>query len=181
MKFLYLLLTVLLNTAGNISLKYGTNYIDTLTNLNGCYKIYVSDVGEEGFSWWANPNDGDGYIRVRPPNGGSLKTIATDFGKFVEYNFVAGELSSLNNPIEDRFLVVFPNPSRDLINILAEGFEKEIDAGFIYKISIDNEESYDFKYFRIVGDRKYTFKGLLGSINKDLKEVEKVFDAVQPR
>jgi hypothetical protein len=61
------------------------------------------------------------------------------------------------------------------------GFEKEEEAGFIYKLSIDNIVSYDFKYFRIVGDRKYIFKGALGSFHTDLKAVEKMYKAVQPR
>ena len=61
-------------------------------------------------------------------------------------------------------------------------FEKEIDEGFIYKISVDGQESYDFKYFRMVGDRKYTFKGsLVGGFHTDLKAVERMFEAVQPR
>ena len=82
---------------------------------------------------------------------------------------------------------------KDIANIMKEekeliqtdsffvAFEKEMETGFIYKISIDEIESYDFKYFRIVGDRKYTFKGALGSFHKDLKMVEKMFEAVQPR
>ncbi len=83
---------------------------------------------------------------------------------------------------------------KDLVKLLEEektlvkadsffvAFEKETIDGFIYKISIDDIESYDFKYFRMVGDRKYTFKGsLVGGFHKDLKVVENMYKAVQPR
>jgi len=92
---------------GNLSAN--TSYFDTLSNLNGCYTIMVEDSDEDGISWWAN-NDGNGYIRVKE-DGGAWKNIATDFGKFVEYNFTLGFVSSVNEPEIVTDVKLFPNPS----------------------------------------------------------------------
>ena len=99
-----------------------TTYLDTLTNLNGCYKIVVTDSGENGLEWWANPNGGSGYIRVKSI-GGNYRTIGTDFGSIVDYNFVAGEVMvNTEEPIANTSIDIFPNPGRDVFHIQTEGF-----------------------------------------------------------
>lgn len=110
--------TVLLRQGA--SLNTNSTYRDTLTDLNGCYTVLVSDTDNDGISWWAN-NDGDGYVRVKPLNG-SWKTIATDFGAFVEYNFTSGVLSSVKETELSESIVVYPNPSQG--EIFIEGLDK---------------------------------------------------------
>lgn len=84
-------------------------YIDTLNNLNGCYQILVEDTDDDGISWWAN-NDGNGFLRIKEP-GGSYRVIATDFGKFVDYQFSAGMITDTDDVFESQQTVnVFPNP-----------------------------------------------------------------------
>jgi hypothetical protein len=90
------------------TLSNNTVYRDTLFELNGCYRLLISDNDQDGISWWAN-NDGNGYIRVKEV-GGAWRTIATDFGAFVEYNFTAGMISSVQDfeTVDDVF--IYPNP-----------------------------------------------------------------------
>ena len=99
------------------SLSANTSYRDTLSNLAGCYKIFITDDGQNGLSWWAAPNDGNGYVRVKSLNG-SWKDIATDFGAFVEYNFSAGMISSAQELLESKSVKLYPNPSSQTFNIL---------------------------------------------------------------
>ena len=98
--------TQLLYRGGNLNAN--TIYRDTLSGLNGCYRILVEDTDQDGLSWWAN-NDGSGYLRISEM-GGAQKAIATDFGMFVDYNFSAGILSSNENLTEIHDVKVFPNP-----------------------------------------------------------------------
>ncbi|NNF20811.1 MAG: T9SS type A sorting domain-containing protein [Saprospiraceae bacterium] len=93
--------------AGNLTAN--TTYRDTIRNLNGCYQLIVEDNDEDGLSWWAN-NDGNGYVRIKSLDQGFVD-IATDFGKFVEYNFTAGMLTNVEELENDHSVSVFPNPS----------------------------------------------------------------------
>jgi hypothetical protein len=117
---------------GNVILSRGPNglnpntyYYDTLTNLQGCYKILVSDSGNDGLDWWAN-NDGQGFLRLRSING-AYKTIATDFGKFIDYNLVAGEVSGIEDLSYEYHVDAYPNPFTNEINVIAEGFDGNVE------------------------------------------------------
>ena len=90
-------------------LSNNTTYRDTLKDLVGCYKLFISDTDNDGISWWAN-NDGNGQIRIKEV-GGPWKVIATDFGAFVDYNFTAGMISSVDDLHVDNSVFVYPNPS----------------------------------------------------------------------
>ncbi len=105
-------------TVGNLSAN--TTYRDTLKDLDGCYKILVSDFDNDGLSWWAN-NDGNGYVRIRSV-GSNYDEIATDFGSFIDYNFTAGMLTDSEEVLLDTDLGIFPNPSIDGFHI--EGLEE---------------------------------------------------------
>lgn len=108
--------------SGNILLqKFGASlnsnriYRDTLYNLNGCYRLFINDTDDDGISWWAN-NDGNGYIRVKQ-DGGNWKSVATDFGAFIDYSFTAGSISSVNGLLVDNAVLAYPNPSMGEIYI----------------------------------------------------------------
>jgi len=100
-------------------LNNNTTYRDTLKSLNGCYKILISDNDNDGISWWAN-NDGNGYIRVKEI-GGPWKEIATDFGAFIDYNFTAGMISSVQSEHIASPVLLYPNPSSG--DIFLEGLD----------------------------------------------------------
>lgn len=110
---------VLYDHSGNIihsrfsGLSANTTYRDTIRNINGCFSLVVTDQDDDGLSWWAN-NDGNGYVRMKSIDG-SFKDIATDFGKFVEYNFSAGVLTDVEDLELDSDVGIFPNPTQDAL------------------------------------------------------------------
>jgi hypothetical protein len=101
------------------SLSNNTTYRDTLKNLNGCYQIKVTDTDGDGISWWAN-NDGNGYVRVKQ-EGVAWKSIATDFGSFVNYTFTSGIISSTQDFELVNNVNIFPNPGHD--NVLLSNLD----------------------------------------------------------
>lgn len=88
---------------------YSENYMT-----NGCYKIIVEDAGGDGLSWWANPSQGTGYIRIKNAAGQVLKTFEPDFGGGFEYNFTTADLStSITKNLLDASFNLYPNPAHD--------------------------------------------------------------------
>ena len=108
-----------------------TIYRDTLTNINGCYRLEINDTGEDGLSWWAN-NDGDGYIALKPI-GGSWNTLPTDFGSIYRYDFTAGIVVSTEEVLADEVITIYPNP-------VSKGLYVDVDERLANgKVVITNE------------------------------------------
>jgi hypothetical protein len=121
----------LTDSEGNIvhergdGLSASTLYVDTLENLNGCYKLHITDSGSDGISWWAN-NDGNGYIQVRGV-GESAVTLEPDFGALLVYEFIAGDgVTDVETVENNKFINVFPNPSSDIFNVELDGFSGDL-------------------------------------------------------
>jgi hypothetical protein len=80
-------------------------------NLSGYYKLVVNDLGENGINWWANPNQGTGFVRIKNEAGFVIKTLQPDFGKFIEYGFTTNWKIN-NEEIETESTIgVYPNPA----------------------------------------------------------------------
>ena len=97
-----------------------TTYYDTLNLPAGCYKIYLTDNGDDGLSFWANTSQGTGFFRIRSSFSGTiLKTFNPDFGDNINYQFTMNftlpvEEVAATNPT----LTIYPNPAS--ANFLAE-------------------------------------------------------------
>ncbi len=97
-----------------------TTYSDTLNLPAGCYKIYMTDNGDDGLSFWANTSQGTGFFRIRSSFSGTiLKTFNPDFGDNINYQFTMNftlpvEEIAATNPT----LTIYPNPAS--ANFLAE-------------------------------------------------------------
>ncbi len=92
------------------------NYRDTLRGLQGCYRMLIEDQGDNGLDFWAQPSAGFGYIQVKGTDG-VWNRIADDFGKFIEYNFTAGVISSVDDITESLDFEIYPNPVSDELYI----------------------------------------------------------------
>lgn len=117
--------TVLLNKTG---LTANTVYKDTLELLPGCYKFELTDSGQDGLSWWANPGQGSGYIRFKNAvNGGIIKNFLSDFGGQVYQQFTVAVTTSIDEyPYTDKAtLEVYPNPTDGpvMIDLTTTGHE----------------------------------------------------------
>jgi len=87
----------LVNTAGDTiinrtSLTANTQYYDTLALAKGCYTLHITDAGGDGLSWWANPSQGSGSVRLSniglaTTDSIFIESIDSDFGSFTTYRF----------------------------------------------------------------------------------------------
>lgn len=106
-------------------LKANTTYLDTLKNLNGCYQWRITDSDDDGLSFFAN-SDGNGNLAIK--NLGSANTaIIADFGKEINYQFVAGTTIATNDLTYRPELLVFPNPTTGLFTLQTEGIREGYD------------------------------------------------------
>ncbi len=112
------------------SLTGQTTYFDTLQFKPGCYKMVIEDSDDDGLEFFAN-GDGNGFIRVKE-DGGFYNIIADDFGRFREYHFTMGEVSSTKDLGFTSSLRIFPNPATDEVVIA----NRELNTTYtIYSIS----------------------------------------------
>ena len=102
-----------------------TAYFDSLILPAGCYTLRFHDDGEDGLNYWANPNQGAGYLRFRQTSksGKVLYTFNPDFGQGVQYDFSIAQ-SPLNVGItqpEVRHIGLYPNPATNELHYDLEG------------------------------------------------------------
>ena len=107
------------NSAGTVvyyksGLSPNTTYKDTLDLPSDCYEFELIDSGEDGLKWWANTNQGNGYVRFKASSGNSiLKIFDSDFGgkiyQQINIGLNVGTQQYIYN--ERDAMNVFPNPA----------------------------------------------------------------------
>ncbi|NNE26399.1 MAG: T9SS type A sorting domain-containing protein [Saprospiraceae bacterium] len=134
----------------NAAVSAFTLYRDTIRNLNGCFQLLVEDSDDDGLSWWAN-SDGSGYVRIRSV-GDNYDEIATDFGKFVEYNFSAGMISDVEDVELVQDLSIYPNPGTDQIRI--DGIQDWNESIFVQLIDANAKVilAQNYKSWQLSGE-----------------------------
>ena len=88
-----------------------TTYKDDYDLVDDCYKLIVYDNGGDGVQWWANPNQGTGYVRIKNESGSIVKTFEPDFGGGFEHSFTTDFEVSAEDLEYLTSLKVFPNPA----------------------------------------------------------------------
>lgn len=89
-----------------------TTYMDTMDLEPGCYTFNIYDSGDDGLSYWAYPNQGSGFCRLKENGGGYHYTVEPEFGGQVTHGFSVGVLASISQPWTDQIIEVYPNPNR---------------------------------------------------------------------
>lgn len=108
------------NVVGSNDLPSGnTIYTDIYELPEGCYKLVVQDLGGDGLEWWANPNQGTGFVRINGENGFAVKTFEPDFGGGFEYSFTTSFPVSTEDLDFLTSIKVFPNPAEDFCTVEA--------------------------------------------------------------
>ena len=102
------------------SLAANTIYKDTFDLAVGCYTIVIKDIndyGGDGLSWWANPDAGSGYARLRRiPGNVIFRNWGGDFGADARVSFtVGGVVSTVPNETNLAGVQLFPNPADDVL------------------------------------------------------------------
>ncbi len=105
------------NTAASAS----TWYKDTVALSPGCYKLVMTDLGEDGLSFFANPNQGSGSLRIRKMGGGTHKIFNPNFGSEIIYYFTSGYTVNTEELGEEIDAKLYPNPNDGLFTVETEG------------------------------------------------------------
>ncbi|MGB1294738.1 MAG: T9SS type A sorting domain-containing protein [Flavobacteriales bacterium] len=87
---------------------------EEITNLpQGCYKFELTDNAKNGLSFWAQPNQGAGSIRIRKlGSNGTLQSFGSDFGSKIEYYFTVGNPLGTEDIEENLTFDLLPNPNK---------------------------------------------------------------------
>jgi hypothetical protein len=124
-----------------------TVYNDTITFPTGCYEFKLTDSGEDGLTWWANPNGGSGYMRIkRASDGVIIKSFNSDFGGQIYHQFTVGYLLNTSVPEPVNEVNIFPNPAAGIFNaeILLDKKDRvaieviDMTGRVVYKASFEN-------------------------------------------
>jgi hypothetical protein len=153
-----------------------TVYTDNY-NLNGCYKLIVTDAGNDGLAWFANQAQGVGYVKILDANGTVVKTFEPDFGGGFEYAFTTNSLINLVDRSLENTIQIFPNPANSTFYITGELLhtvevrifditDKKITVP--YTKTSDKELVFDVKqlsagvyYLKIKKDKEYIIRKLI--------------------
>lgn len=95
-------------------------YSDTVNLPVGCYEFKMTDLGEDGLSWWANTSQGTGSIKFKSAtNALILKSFNSDFGGEIYMQFSVGLTNDINEYVygNDPEMKIYPNPADDEILI----------------------------------------------------------------
>ncbi|MCF8461155.1 MAG: T9SS type A sorting domain-containing protein [Flavobacteriales bacterium] len=154
-----------------------TLYEDTMNLEPGCYTFYLYDSEDDGLSYWAWPDQGTGYCRLKQNGGGYYETFKPEFGGMITHGFSVGVLASVfDNEEKERLIEVYPNPNQGafklemaglsgeytiaVINSLGQTLiQKTVDINSFYEEQFDMKHADNGLYFvRIIGDDLNTTK-----------------------
>ncbi len=165
---------------GPSGLSANTTYEDVL-NVNGCYRLVVTDSGQDGLEWWANLSQGSGFIQVLQSDG-SFKELPRDFGAFFEYHFIAGMVTDTESFDTEEFDInIYPNPSTHRVHVVLKEAEKvrnisvlhlsgreiqrvDLESAEIHNVAFDlSQLSQGIYLIRVEGEQGVVTKKLIKS------------------
>ena len=99
-------------------------YTDVVELGLGCYRLRIDDSGDNGLYYWHTPEYGSGYFRMRDVNNDIVESFEREFGRFAVYEFAVVDMTSTaETDIPDNVISIYPNPTRNTVNILHQGME----------------------------------------------------------
>ncbi len=113
----------ILDYAGNV-VKSGDNFQNnSLYTFNfaeleeGCYTLRVLDQRHYGLSYWAIPDQGNGYLRIVDGAGEDIHVFDPDFGIGVFYSFRIGDMVDVPVKNDEFAAELYPNPATSHVDI----------------------------------------------------------------
>ncbi len=103
-------------------MKADSIYMDTLDFGDGCYTLELIDNQDMGLTYWAYPEQGNGYLRIFDTDGNRLKNFDSDFGHAIRYSFNLGQTTYIKEPNIERNINIYPNPVGDVLKIRGNHF-----------------------------------------------------------
>ena len=113
------------NVVGNSNFTAANTIYEDSYVLAGCYTLFVEDIGGDGLTWWANPSQGSGYVRIKDIQLNTIKNFQTDFGGGFQYSFstIDPVITSVPKNLLDASLSLFPNPAHNLFALSGSELE----------------------------------------------------------
>jgi hypothetical protein len=127
-----------------------TIYRDTFNFSVGCFTLDFKDDGGNGLSFWAQPNEGNGNMRILSADMPVrlLRSWNMDFGSYIKFNFTAQfPLHTEDIVMNDaQSISIYPSPASDFLYIESEKIYpieyKVIEmSGRVYKRISDNMDN----------------------------------------
>ncbi len=120
------------DVSGNVvyqhdNLSANTLYKDSVYLWDGCYTFHFLDTGNDGLSYWADPNQGTGFLRFRKLTGGNLQLFTSEFGRDIHHAFSLGGVVGLQELSQTQEIEVYPNPSSGSFTISTNGIFGEVE------------------------------------------------------
>jgi hypothetical protein len=118
---------------GNEVLKYtdlegSRSYFDEVELDQGCYRITLTDLSDDGLYYWFyernGVNRGEGGLQLFVDDD-EVKVFEPEFGRFVQYEFVVGNTTATRGQTLSR-LRVYPNPTSDKVIIEAKNLNRDV-------------------------------------------------------
>lgn len=120
------------NLVDSVGFTQANNTFSKAYNLGGCYKIVVTDLGQDGIQWWANPDQGTGFMRLKRPNNQIIKTFQPDFGGGFEYYFTTNWALGTTEEEIANSLLLYPNPTKE--KVILDGLDLHAETAELYSL-----------------------------------------------
>lgn len=85
-----------------------TLYTDTIRLEEGTYSMYLLDTGGNGLQFWAQPQFGDGYLRIFDMNGDLIHAFESDCGLGEMFSFDAVKGFEMDKDIPQYAFTLYP-------------------------------------------------------------------------
>jgi hypothetical protein len=153
-------------------LNKNTIYQDTLHLLPGRYILQLSDTAGEGLEFWAEPDQGDGYLRLLDLNGHMVHCFQSDCGNGEKFGFIASETFQRDSTLTLYGICLYPRRINDTITLDVVA-DKPGKMSVLIKVDGKVLEQHDYQSIK-----KGLFAYNLAYLPKGRLVVEVLFDGI---
>ena len=150
----------LVNQSGDTVWKRGpamhqanTLYRDTISLQEGWHNMVLTDTAGNGLQFWAQPQQGDGYLRLTDMQGRLIHVFESDCGSGEQLPFLATDAYVMDTANIQAAFSMFPRRTADKINLELQLSRK---ADVSVKITVDGN-LYQQHDYRQVQQGQFTY------------------------
>lgn len=130
-----------------VETKADTVYSDTIRVEPGLYEFYLTDEAGNGLEFWAQPQQGYGYLRFLDVDGNILHHFVSDCGNGQFLAFEASEGAVRDTTVAQRAFFIYPRRTKDTLELDAF-LEKESDMEVRFVSDGEPVETHHYTGFK---------------------------------